>query len=162
MLRKTVGKPQAVMWNKCHMSVCTKKYSVLSWKPALQTWADGVSESSRLEGSPVVGGWHPSPTCWVSAPGGQGHSLGGCWQVCSPDDISSPYWSFYSCSCGPAYSRELGLALCARVSLCCDMVLGAGGVEELGGAGTRVADGKKATGTCWWWLMCPVGSWGWT
>lgn len=122
ILRKTVGKPQAVMWNKCHTSVCTK--IVLSWSPTPQTWADGVSESGRLEGSPVVGGGSPPPTSpvsWVSAPGGQGHSLGGCWQVCSPDDISSHYWSFYSCSCSPAYSGELGLALCARAWVCSDM-----------------------------------------
>lgn len=56
--------------------------------------------------------------CGVSAPGGQGHSLGGCWQVCSPDDISSQYWSFYSWICGPAYSGELGRALCTRACVC--------------------------------------------
>lgn len=32
---------------------CAKK--VLSWSSALQTWADGLGESDRLEGSPVVG-----------------------------------------------------------------------------------------------------------
>lgn len=39
--RKTVGKPQAVMWNKCHKRVLYKK-KVVSWSPVPQTWADGL------------------------------------------------------------------------------------------------------------------------
>lgn len=77
ILRKTVGKPQAAMWNKCRTGVWTKKRAVLKPCPAnLSRWCEWVRQ---VGGQPGGGGWPPShsPVSWVSAPGGQGHSQGG-------------------------------------------------------------------------------------
>lgn len=150
------------MWNKCHTSVSIQKMcrpAALSRKPEQMVWVSQAGWRAAWRwGEPPPS--HTSPVSWVSAPGGQGHSLGGCWQGCSPDDISSQYWSFYSCSCGPAYSGELGLALCARA--CVFSGVGAWRGGERRDTETKVADGQQATGIRWSWLMRPAGSLGWT
>lgn len=90
----------------CVQKLCCPE--ALSRKPEQMVWVSQAGwRAARWWG---VTPSHTSPVSWVSAPGGQGHSPGGCWQVCSPDDISSQYWSFYS-SRGPAHSGELGLGL---------------------------------------------------
>lgn len=42
----------------------------------------------------------------------------------------------------------MGLALCARASVCYTVGWGVEGVERRD-AGTKVADGQQATGICW-------------
>lgn len=54
--RKTVGKPQAVMWNKCHTSVCTKNVLFWTYPTNLSRWCEWVRQ---VGGQPGGGGWQP-------------------------------------------------------------------------------------------------------
>ena len=133
----------------------------LPHKPEQMVWVSQAGWSAARWWGVAPTTPQPLPVSWVSAPGGQGRSLGGCWQVCSPDDISSHYWSFYSCSCGPAYSGELGLALCARAWVCSNTGWGIGEAKRGGARGLRWQTNNRPlglTGDDW---CVQLGNLGW-
>lgn len=80
----------------------------------------------------VGGGPHTSPVSWVSAPGGQRHSLGGVGRSAHQMTSHPSIDLFIVVPVVPAYSGELGLALCTRAWVCSDMEFGVGGVERGG------------------------------